>query len=64
MRWLLCILTTGESPLTADNSGAGAINRVIDIECKAKDAVVKDGIGVTQVIKPNTVMPVKYLLKA
>lgn len=51
--WLLCILTTGESPLTADNSGAGAINRVIDIECKAKDAVVKDGIGVTQVIKLN-----------
>lgn len=49
--WLLCILTTGESPLTADNSGAGAINRVIDIECKAKDAVVKDGIGVTQVYK-------------
>lgn len=51
--WALCILTTGESPLTADNSGAGAVNRVIDIECKASDAVIHDGIGVTRVIKQN-----------
>lgn len=51
--WALCILTTGESPLTADNSGAGAVNRVIDIECKASDAVIHDGIGVTKVIKQN-----------
>lgn len=51
--WSLCILTTGESPLTSDNSGAGAVNRVIDIECRAKDAVVRDGLGVTRSIKQN-----------
>lgn len=51
--WSLCILTTGESPLTSDNSGAGAVNRVIDIECRAKDAVIRDGLGVTRSIKQN-----------
>lgn len=51
--WSLCILTTGESPLTSDNSGAGAVNRVIDIECKSKNAVIKNGMDVTKVIKLN-----------
>ncbi|MGN0622152.1 MAG: DUF927 domain-containing protein [Porcipelethomonas sp.] len=51
--WNLCILTTGESPLTSDNSGAGAVNRVIDIECKAKDAVIRNGMEVSQCIKLN-----------
>lgn len=51
--WSLCILTTGESPLTSESSGAGAVNRVIDIECRANDAVIRDGIGVTQSIKHN-----------
>lgn len=31
--WHNCILTTGESPLTGQSAGAGAVNRVIDIEC-------------------------------
>lgn len=52
-KWSLCILTTGESPITSDSSGAGAVNRVIDIECKAKEAVINDGLGVSQVIKQN-----------
>ncbi|MGN0613722.1 MAG: DUF927 domain-containing protein [Porcipelethomonas sp.] len=51
--WNLCILTTGESPLTSDNSGAGAVNRVIDIECRAKDAVIRDGIGTSRIVKQN-----------
>lgn len=51
--WALCILTTGESPLTSDNAGAGAVNRVIDIECKASASVIKDGFGTSAVIKQN-----------
>lgn len=51
--WALCVLTTGESPIVSDNAGAGAVNRVIDIECKASDAVVRDGIGVSRIIKRN-----------
>lgn len=49
--WDLCILTTGESPLTSDNSGAGAVNRVIDIECKAKDAVIKTAWKLLKALK-------------
>lgn len=52
-KWKLCILTTGESPITSDNSGAGAVNRVIDIECKAKDAVIQNGTEVTRSIRMN-----------
>ena len=52
-RWRLCILTTGESPLTSDNSGAGAVNRVIDIECRASEAVIRDGLATSRIIKQN-----------
>jgi hypothetical protein len=34
--WSNCILTTGESPLTSNSSGGGAVNRIINIECKDK----------------------------
>lgn len=51
--WKLCVLTTGESPLTSDSSGAGAINRVIDIECKASDSVIKDGFKTSSCLKQN-----------
>src|SRR5699024_10213183 len=29
--WRNCILTTGEYPLLSENSGAGAVNRIIEI---------------------------------
>ena len=51
--WALCILTTGESPIVQSNAGAGAVNRVIDIECKADSAVVKDGAAVCRIIRQN-----------
>lgn len=51
--WALCVLTTGESPLTNDSSGAGAVNRVIDIECKAAESVIKDGFRTSSVVKLN-----------
>lgn len=51
--WSLCVLTTGESPLTSDSSGAGAVNRVIDIECKAADSVIKDGFATSSCLKLN-----------
>lgn len=52
-KWALCVLTTGESPITSDSSGAGAVNRVIDIECKAQEAVIRDGISVSRAVKQN-----------
>lgn len=51
--WGNCILTTGESPLASLTDGAGAINRVIEIECKADDKVISDGIGVSSTVKKN-----------
>lgn len=31
--WKNCIITTGEMPITSSNSKAGAVNRVIEVEC-------------------------------
>lgn len=51
--WRNCILTTGESPLTGQASGAGAVNRVIDIECRSAQAVIRDGMRVSAAVKRN-----------
>ncbi|MBQ0037829.1 MAG: DUF927 domain-containing protein [Clostridiales bacterium] len=51
--WRNCILTTGESPLTGQSAGAGAVNRVIDIECRSSQAVIKDGMRISGVAKRN-----------
>ena len=51
--WRNCILTTGESPLTGVTSGAGAVNRVIDIECKASSVVIRDGMRISGIVKRN-----------
>lgn len=34
--WSNCILTSGEMPITSARSGGGAVNRIIEIECKQK----------------------------
>lgn len=51
--WCNTILTTGESPIVSGSAGAGAVNRVIDIECTANNAVIKDGRSVSGIIKSN-----------
>lgn len=51
--WANCFLTTGESPLTSLASGAGAINRVIDIECRAAEQVITDGMRVTNTLRKH-----------
>ena len=51
--WSCCFLTTGESPIVSDSAGAGAVNRVIDIECTAGSAVIKDGPKIANSLKQN-----------
>lgn len=51
--WSCCFLTTGESPLTGASSGAGAVNRVIDIECSANSKVIEDGQRISGILKRN-----------
>lgn len=33
--WRNCIITTGEFPIISANSGAGAVNRIIEVDCHA-----------------------------
>lgn len=51
--WRNCILTTGESPLSGQSAGAGAINRVIDIECQSSQIVVTDGMRIASTVRRN-----------
>lgn len=51
--WSCCFLTTGESPLTSISAGAGAVNRVIDIECTSGTAVIQNGHRVANILKHN-----------
>ncbi|MDO5559396.1 MAG: DUF927 domain-containing protein [Oscillospiraceae bacterium] len=51
--WANCILTTGETPIVRDGAGAGAINRVIDLECQIGEKVILDGQGTANTVKAN-----------
>lgn len=51
--WANCILTTGETPLVHGCSGAGALNRVIDIECNANEVVITDGMRISSKLKKH-----------
>lgn len=49
--WKNCIITTGEMPIVGSNSKAGAMNRVIEIECKGK--VIPDAKNTHKLICAN-----------
>lgn len=34
--WHNCIITTGEMPISNANSGGGAVNRIVEIDCKSE----------------------------
>ena len=50
-RWRNAILTTGEQPITTANSKAGAVNRVIEVECSEK--LFEDPRAAYQVLVEN-----------
>ena len=52
MTWKNCILTTGENPIASEISGAGAMNRVIEIDCKDMK-IFKDPVGTVEFLKDN-----------
>lgn len=49
--WSCCFLTTGESPIVNGSAGAGAVNRVIEIECTAGNVVIADGQRISNALK-------------
>lgn len=53
LTWANCFITSGETPLTSENDGAGAVNRVIEIECKAENKVIENGHKTAGVLKTN-----------
>lgn len=51
LTWKNCIITSGESPITYAASGGGAMNRIIEIECR--DMLFEDAAGLLEVIREN-----------
>lgn len=51
--WRNCILTSGETPITGAGSGAGAVNRVIEIECSASHRIIEDGHATAGTLRKN-----------
>lgn len=51
--WSNCILTTGETPIVREGAGAGAVNRVIDLECPNGERVVQNGQEIVNIVKNN-----------
>jgi hypothetical protein len=49
--WKNCTLTSGESPITNASSGGGAVNRIIEIECRGK--LFEDAPAVADVVRKN-----------
>ncbi len=49
--WKNCTLTSGESPITNSASGGGALNRIIEIECKEK--LFKDAPSTADILRKN-----------
>lgn len=52
-KWANCFITSGESPIVSETDGAGAANRVIEIECKAGEKVIRDGHRTANTLKAN-----------
>lgn len=49
--WKNCILTSGEMPITNFMTGAGAFNRIVEIECTEK--LFPDPMGLLAIIRQN-----------
>lgn len=49
--WKNCIITSGESPITHSASGGGAMNRIIEIECR--ENLFDDVVGTLEIIREN-----------
>ena len=52
-QWANCFITSGETPLVGETDGAGAVNRVVEIECRYGEAVIRDGHRTANVLKLN-----------
>lgn len=52
-KWSNCFITSGETPIVSETDGAGALNRVIEIECKPYEKVIENGHRTANALKAN-----------
>ena len=52
-RWANCFITGGETPITGEQDGAGALNRVIEVECTPENKIIEDGHRTAAIMKAN-----------
>lgn len=50
--WKNCIITTGEQPITTGASGGGAVNRIIEVDCK-DEKLFQDPQTVADTVRRN-----------
>ena len=50
--WQNCIITSGEQPIVGGSSAGGAVNRIIEIDCK-EEKIFKNPVEVVGIIKKN-----------
>lgn len=51
--WKTCFITSGETPITQDNDGAGALNRAIEIETESGHPIIEDGHKTAEIVRAN-----------
>ena len=50
--WSNCIITTGEMPISNANSGGGAVNRIVEVDC-GDESLVQNPREVVSIIRSN-----------
>lgn len=60
--WKNCILTTGEMPITNPESGGGAVNRIIEIDCK-EEKLFQNPREVANFVRLNYGSPGKFFVE-
>lgn len=51
--WKTCFITSGETPITQDSDGAGALNRAIEIETETGNPIIEDGHKTVGIVQAN-----------
>lgn len=60
--WKNCILTTGEMPITNPESGGGAVNRIIEIDCK-EEKLFQSPRKIANFVRLNYGSPGKFFVE-
>ena len=52
-QWSTVFITSGETPITKETDGEGALNRVLEVECTSGNKVINDGLRTANVLRQN-----------